>query len=138
MFKRKIQANKKAVNPIITVIIIVILLISIGGIILTWMSLEERAGHAIQIQSVRFEDATTTIYVQNTGKGNVVLDSLIIDNNDFKLSEDNCVVASERTTTVKETQTAEITITQGYQKEIHIKIVCRDGTYNETNWEPNP
>lgn len=136
MFKRKIQANKKAVNPIITVIIIVILLISIGGIILTWMSLEERAGHAIQIQSVSFEESQITVYVQNTGKGTVILDSLYLDNDQFILSEEDCTVASEETTTVKETQTAEITINRGYQKEIHIKVICRDGTYHEADWKP--
>jgi flagellar basal body-associated protein FliL len=136
MIKHKIQTNRKGINPLITIILLVILLISVGGIILTWMSLEERAGHAVQIQSVRFEESTTTIYVQNTGKGTVILDSLYIDNDKFGLSEENCIVGSEETTTVKETQTAEITITRGYQKEIHIKVICKDGTYHEADWEP--
>jgi hypothetical protein len=138
MIKLKIRANRKGINPIITLILLVILLISMGGIILTWMSLEERAGHVVQIQNVRFEESAITIYVQNTGKGTVILDSLYIDNDKFTLSEENCIVASEETTTVKETQTAEITITRGYQKEIHIKVICKDGTYNEANWEPRP
>ena len=138
MTKLKIRLNKKGINPIITILLLAILLISIGGIILTWMSLQERAGHAVQIQSVRFEESTITIYVQNTGKGTVILDSLYIDNDKFILSKENCVVASEETTTVKETQTAEITITRGYQNEICIKVICKDGTYNEADWEPRP
>jgi len=138
MIKHKIRPNRKGINPIITLLLLIILLISIGGIILTWMSLEERAGHALQIQSVRFEESEITIYVQNTGKGTVILDSLYIDNDKFRLSEENCIVASEETTTVKETQTAEITITRGYQKEIHIKVICQDGTYNEADWKPKP
>lgn len=138
MTKLKIRLNRKGINPIITILLLAILLISIGGIILTWMSLQERAGHAVQIQSVRFEESATTIYVQNTGKGTVILDSLYVDNDKFILSTENCVVASEETTTVKETQTAEITITRGYEKEIRIKVICKDGTYNEADWEPRP
>jgi dTDP-glucose pyrophosphorylase len=136
MFKHRIQANRQGVNPIIIVIILVILLISIGGIILIWMNIEERAGHAIQIQSVSFEESQITVYVQNTGKGTVILDSLYLDNDRFILSEEDCIVASEETTTVKETQTAEITINRGYQQEIHIKVICRDGTYHEADWKP--
>ncbi|MCK4252386.1 hypothetical protein KAX97_13135 [candidate division WOR-3 bacterium] len=136
MTKLKIRLNRKGINPIITILLLAIPLIAIGGIILTWMSLQERAGHAVQIQSVRFEESTITIYVQNTGKGTVILDSLYIDNDKFILSKENCVVASEETTTVKETQTAEITINRGYQNEICIKVICKDGTYNEADWKP--
>ena len=135
MTNLKIRTNRKGINPIITILLLAILLISIGGIILILISLEERAGHAVQIQSVRFEESTITIYVQNTGKGTVILDSLNIDNDEFILSKENCRVASEETTTIKETQTAEITITRGYQKEINIKVICQDGTYIEAEWE---
>jgi len=136
MTKLKIRLNRKGINPIITILLLAILLISIGGIIFIWISLEERAGHAVQIQSVRFEESMITIYVQNTGKGTVILDSVYIDNDKFILSKENCRVASEETTTVKETQTAEITITRGYQNEMRIKVICKDGTYNEADWEP--
>jgi hypothetical protein len=136
MTKLKIWSNKKGINPIIIILLLVIILISIGGIILIWMRLEERAGHAIQIQSVRFEESETKIYVQNTGKGTVILDSLYISNEKFILSNENCAVASEETTTVKQTQTAEITINRGYQVEMHIKVICEDGTFNEADWEP--
>lgn len=136
MIKHKIRANRKGKNSIITLILLGVLLISVGGIILTWMSLEERAGHTVQIQSVRFEESAITIYVQNTGKGTVTLDSLYIDNEKFPLTEKICIVGSKETTTVKDTQTAEITIRRGYQKEVHIRIVCKDGTYNESDWEP--
>jgi len=136
MTKLKIRLNRKGINPIITILLLAIPLIYIGGIILTWMSLQERAGHAVQIQSVRFEESTITIYVQNTGKGTVILDSLYIDNDKFILSKENCVVASEETTTVKESQTAEISINRGYQNEICIKVICKDGTYNEADWKP--
>jgi hypothetical protein len=128
--------NRKGINPIIIVIVLGIILIAMGGIVLTWMSLEERAGHAIQIQNVKFEETKTKIYVQNTGKGTVIIDSALINEERFVISKQNCIVTSQETTTVEESQTAEITINQGYQRKIHIKVICKDGTVNEADWKP--
>jgi hypothetical protein len=89
--------------------------------------LETRTGHTIQIQNVNFKETETTIYVQNTGKGTVVLDSVFIDNIKFVLSEQNCKVGSQTTTTLQESQTATITINQAYQEEVIIRVVCVDG-----------
>ena len=128
--------NRKGINPIIVVIVLVIIFIAMGGIVFIWMSLEERAGHAIQIQNVKFEETKTRIYVQNTGKGTVIIDSALINEKRFVISKQNCIVASQETATVEESQTAEITINQGYQRKIHIKVICKDGTFNEADWKP--
>ena len=136
MIKPKFWTNKKGLNPITIAIFIAIVLVSIGGIVFIYSNIEQRAGHAIRIQNVNFEETKTTIYVQNTGKGTVTLYSIRIDNKELMLSEENCIVSSEKTTTVKETQTAKITINESYQKTIHIKIVCEDGTSIEEDEEP--
>jgi type II secretory pathway pseudopilin PulG len=128
--------NRKGINPLIIVIVLVIILIAMGGIVFTWMSLKERAGHAIQIQNVKFEETKTKIYVQNTGKGTVIIDSALINEERFVISKQNCIVTSQETATVEESQTAEITINQGYQRKIHIKVICKDGTVNEADWKP--
>jgi len=128
--------NRKGINPIILVIVLGIIFIAMGGIVFIWMSLEERAGHAIQIQNVKFEETKTRIYVQNTGKGTVIIDSALINEKRFVITKQNCIVTSQETTTVEESQTAEITINQGYQTKIHIKVICKDGTFNEADWKP--
>jgi hypothetical protein len=136
MHKPKIWTNKKALNPLAIAIFLIVVLVSIVGIAIVYLSIEQRAGHAIQIQNVNFEETKTTIYVQNTGKGTVTLHSIQIDSDEFTISKENCTVSSEETTTVKETQTAKITINEGYQKQIRIKIICEDGTSIEEYDEP--
>lgn len=136
MVKPKILANKRGLHPLPLIVLLIIALIAIGGIALIYLNVEQRAGHAIQIQSVNFEETKTTIYVQNTGKGTVTLSSLHIDDKEFALSKENCTVSSEDTTIVEETKTAKITVFEQYQKRINIKIVCEDGTSIEADFEP--
>ncbi len=136
MVKPKILANKRGLHPLPLIVLLIIAFIAIGGIALIYLNVEQRAGHAIQIQSVNFEETKTTIYVQNTGKGTVTLSSLHIDDEEFVLSKENCTVSSEDTTIVEETKTAKITVFEQYQKRINIKIVCEDGTSIEADFEP--
>jgi hypothetical protein len=136
MVKPKVLANKRGLHPLPFAVMLIIAFIAIGGIAYIYLNVEQRAGHAIQIQNVNFEETKTTIYVQNTGKGTVTLSSLHIDNEEFALSEENCTVSSEDTTTVEETKTARITVFEQYQKRINIKIVCKDGTSIAAAFEP--
>ena len=132
----KILKNKRAVNPIIIVILLIIALAVTGGILLLWQSLENRAGHIIEIQNVNFQETQTTVYVQNTGKGAVTLDSIFMNSNKFILSEQNCKVGSQATTTLQESQTATITLNHSYQEEVTIRVVCTDGTSNKVTEKP--
>jgi hypothetical protein len=136
MVKPKILANKRGLHPLPLVVMLIIAFIAIGGIAYIYLNVQQRAGHAIQIQSVNFEETKTTIYVQNTGKGAVTLSSLHIDDEEFVLSKENCTVSSEDTITVEETKTAKITVFEQYQKRINIKIVCKDGTSIKAEFEP--
>jgi hypothetical protein len=136
MVKPKVLANKRGLHPLPLAVLLIIAFIAIGGIAYIYLNVEQRAGHAIQIQSVSFEETKTTIYVQNTGKGTVTLSSLHIDDEEFALSKENCTVSSEGTTAVEETKTAKITVFGQYQKRINIKIVCKDGTSIEADFEP--
>jgi hypothetical protein len=136
MVKPKIVANKKGLHPLPLMVLLIIALIAIGGIAYIYLNVEQRAGHAINIQNVNFGETKTTIYVQNTGKGAVTLSALHIDDEEFVLSKENCTVSSEATTTVEETKTAEITVFEQYQKRVTIKIVCKDGMFIEADAEP--
>jgi hypothetical protein len=136
MFKAKILADKRGLHPLPLIVLLIIAFIAVGGIAYICLNVEQRAGHAIQIQSVNFEETRTTIYIQNTGKGTVTLSSIHIDDRKFALSKENCTVSSEGTTTVEETKTAKITVSEQYQSRINIKIVCEDGTSIEADFEP--
>jgi archaellum component FlaG (FlaF/FlaG flagellin family) len=100
------------------------------------MSMGERAGHAIQVANIRFGETKTTLYVQNVGEGSLTLDSVSMDDNRLLITPANCTVASQQTTTMEKGQTAEITVNQGYRRKVHIKVVCRDGTFIEGDWGP--
>jgi flagellar basal body-associated protein FliL len=133
----KIHRNKKGINPIIILLALLIVIIASGTIIFIWMNIEERAGHIIQIQNVKFDETQTKIFVQNTGKGDVIINLVIIDSTEsIEINSQNCRVNAQQTNAVKQTQTAEITLNKSYKTEIHIKIVCNDGTYNATDWKP--
>jgi archaellum component FlaG (FlaF/FlaG flagellin family) len=96
----------------------------------------ERAGHAIQVANIRFGEMKTTIYVQNVGEGSLVLDSVYMDDDHLLITPSNCTVASQQTTTMEKGQTAEITVNQGFGQKVHIKVLCRDGTFIEGDWTP--
>lgn len=133
--KRQLK-DRKGIHPITTAILLIIALLVIVGIYFIWTSIQNRAGNAIYIQNVSFEQARTVIYVQNIGNGTVTINSVQINNQTFNIQNANCTVAGQKTTTVKPSQTAEITIDQGYNEEIHIRVFCKDGTFHESSQQP--
>jgi hypothetical protein len=127
--------EKKGVHPVTIAILLITTLLIIGGIIYVWMIIQNRASNAIYIQNVEFGQTKTIIYVQNIGNGTVTIGSVQIDNETFNIGTTNCTVASQETTTVTQGQTAVITINHPYNKRVHIRVICRDGTSHET-WQP--
>lgn len=118
------------------IILITVVFLAIVGIVYLWKNMETRAGNAIWIHNVEFEDSRTLIYVQNVGEGSVVVVSVEIDNEEFNVFPINCTISFENTTTLKSGHTAQITINQAYYEEVHIKVVCKDGTSHQGDWEP--
>jgi len=127
---------KKGINPIIIIVLLATLVLMTIGIVFVWMTLMSKAGNAIFIQNVRFEESKTIIYVQNIGDGTVTLESIIIENDTFSINATNCIVNFIGTTVVPKGQTAEITINQGYSTRVHMKVFCIDGISHEMDWQP--
>jgi archaellum component FlaG (FlaF/FlaG flagellin family) len=123
-------------QPVTIAILLIIILLAIVGIYYIWTTIQNRAGNAIYIQVVTFEPTKTTIYVQNVGNGTVTIDSVQINDQTFSIQNANCTVASQATTTLQQGQTAEITINQTYTERVHIKVFCKDGTFNENWYQP--
>lgn len=124
------------IHPVTTVILLITLIVAIAIIVSLWMTIESRAGHAIQIQNVSFEDSRTTVYVQNVGKGSVILFSIMVNDIEFDISKSNCEVGSKQTTTIQEGETAKITVLQSFKERVYIKVLCQDGTFYEGDWNP--
>lgn len=121
------------------VIAISVVAILLGSLLIVhmWNTIGERAGTAIQIQHVQFNDQDTVIYVQNVGTGTLTLHSLSIDSTTLPIAASNCRVGSEPSTIIEEGETAVITIPHIYRVNVHVKISCVDGTFIEANWNPH-
>ena len=126
--------SRKGVHPISALIFLIAILLVLTGIIGLWVTMKERAGHAIQIQSVTFEESRTRIYVQNVGRGTVILESVHV--NDEKMNVYGSNNQEYSTITIKAGQTAEIIINHAYKEKVKIKITCKDGTFIEAEWGP--
>ena len=133
---RGFYKSKRGIHPVSTVILLFVILLVIVGIIYLWMTMKERAGHAIQIQSVTFEESRTRIYVQNVGKGTVIIESVHINDEKIDIHSTNYKEDSEKTTEIKERQTVELIINRAYKEKVHIRVVCKDGTFIEAEWGP--
>ena len=134
--KTRISPNKTGLHPIATAILLITILLAIAGITYIWLTIQNKAGSAIQIQSVAFQQSSTKIYVQNIGKGQVTIKTVEINNDQFEINPANCTVATENTTTINEGATAEITINNAYKDTVHIKVVCKEGAFYESNYKP--
>jgi predicted 3-demethylubiquinone-9 3-methyltransferase (glyoxalase superfamily) len=134
--KTRLTSSKAGLHPIATAILLITILLTIAGITYIYLTVQNNAGTAIQIQSVSFQPDATKIYVQNIGKGQVNIRTVQIDNNQFDINSANCMVASEHTTTIDEGITAEITINNTYQNTVHIKVICREGAFYESDYKP--
>ncbi|MGQ9680722.1 MAG: hypothetical protein ACUVV4_08180 [Candidatus Bathyarchaeia archaeon] len=128
------RSSKAITAPVTMVIVLFVSIIGAVGIIYIWGSTVERSGHAILIQSVAFQQNRTLIYVQNVGKGTVILETMYLGRDRFIIQFVNCTVDGEETDILGEGQVAEIIVNQGYKDKIYIKIICADGTFHEGYW----
>ncbi len=134
--KMKLIQNTKALHPISTAILLIILIIAVAAIAYFYMAMQNRAGNTIQIQSVSFQQSTTTIYVQNTGQGTVNIKTIQINSEQHQINPANCTVNAQNTTTIPQGSTAQITINHAYTDTVHIKAICQDGTSYEADYKP--
>jgi hypothetical protein len=127
---------ERGIHPVSVAIILIALLLAVAGVTSIWLSMGARAGLAIQIVNIRFDETTTTLHVLNVGEGALALDSVYLGATRFLITSSNCTVASQPATRMEKGQTAEITVMQGYQQQVHIRVVCHNGTFIEGDWTP--
>jgi hypothetical protein len=128
--------DRTGIGAVSTAILLFVALLAVVGIYFIWQMVQSNAGNAIYIQNVAFQPTKTIIYVQNIGNGTVTIDVVQINDQTFGIQKANCTVASQETTTVTQGQTAQITINQAYNEEVHIKVICKNGTFHESWYKP--
>jgi len=151
----KILRDRKAVSPVISVLLMVSIAVVAALITYTWVTgfvgtTTVKAGHAIQIQGVKFTNQSSSdnnriiIYVQNVGDGTVELvDTVFINGGSFQVyNNETCGSGQEGWDGVSDSKLSEGSIATGYIKlesgqywvegnEYTIRVVCTDGTFTE-------
>ena len=132
----RISQDKTGMHPIATAILLITILLTIAGVTYIWLTIQNKTGNAVQIQSVAFQQSSTKIYVQNIGKGQVNIRTVQINDDQFEINPANCTVGSEHTTAISEGETAEITINNAYKNTVRIKVICKEGAFYESDYKP--
>ena len=131
--------DKKAVSPVIAVLLMVAIAVVAALITYSWVTgfvttTTTKAGHAIQIQAVDTSPSGSDIvYVQNVGEGSVVVSGVLING-----ALDTSASATVDTTTytfgsdsLAEGEVLKITLSQDLSTGDKVRVICNDGTFTE-------
>jgi len=132
----KLLKSRKGIAPFTLIAFLVCMVAAVVFSAYLWENVVVRVGNAIQIQHVLFKSSETIIYVQNVGEGPVTLANVYIDDEKFDVNDGNCVVNHQKTNIIPKGNTAGITIVRAYTNEIHVQVVCLDGTGHESDYKP--
>ena len=145
MFKiGKILKNKKAVSPVISVLLMVSIAVVAALITYTWVTgfvgtTTVKAGHAIQIQAVKYWINTTgdtciNITVQNVGDGDLeMVSSVFINGTKYDVTWKDVKGNPLTNNILAEGKIAIASVKVGWAggNEHVIRVVCKDGTFTE-------
>jgi flagellin-like protein len=141
MKMKNLRKCKKAVSPVISVLLMIAVAVAASLITYAWVmgylgNTTGKVGKAIQIQSVANDTTRLYVYVQNVGDGVVTPDSLYV--NGIKEPESSAAISGNGTA-LQKGQTATLTVTFPAELPhawnppsiLTIKVVCTDGTFIE-------
>jgi len=131
--------DKKAVSPVIAVLLMVAIAVVAALITYSWVTgfvttTTTKAGHAIQIQGV--DKGNDIVYVQNVGEGSVVVSGVLV-NGTLATSVDATVDTTSYTLgtdELSEGQVLKLTINDAnidIKTGDKIRVICKDGTFTE-------
>lgn len=130
---KKIVKNEKAISPVLAVLLMIAVAVAAALVTYAWVmtylsSTTGRAGHAMQIQSVEWTTTTTVnVYAQNVGDGTIDITDVYI-NGALATGGDHGPLEEGLTATLSVDLTS-IPLTVGNGDDVHIKVVCGDGTF---------
>lgn len=134
----KLLNNKKAVSPVIAVLLMVAIAVVAALITYSWVTgfvatTTTKAGHAIQIQGVSFNTAigNMTIYVQNVGTGSVELvDMVFVNGKGYNATWSPSPTLSEGDVAYAKDVIGDTSVVKT-GNTLTIRVVCTDGTFTE-------
>ena len=132
----KLRFKRKAVSPVITILLIIIIAIAAALIAYAWVIgylgfTTQKASNAIRIDSVTFEHPYLKIYVQNVGQGTVQFKSTECVYIDGLLNPD-CTLDPPGDLKEGNTVTLNVQPLQVFRNQrAKIKVITIDGTFAE-------
>ena len=131
---KKAVKNEKAISPVLAVLLMIAVAVAAALVTYAWVmtylsSTTGRAGHAIQIQSVDWTGTQVTIYAQNVGDGTIVVTNVYVDG--AIISSPGISGTPTGTTLEGATNTITAAGTFTNAQDVHLKVVCDDGTFTE-------
>jgi hypothetical protein len=120
------------IHPFVTISIVLVLFVTVGGIFFIWNPLAHRADKAIFIQNVVDTDGITKIYVQNIGQASVTLDYIQVDGRKKSIEKEMVLINNENTNILPMGHTAIISIMEIINLNSQIKVVTKSGAFAVT------
>ena len=136
----KILRDRKAVSPVISVLLMVSIAVVAALITYTWVTgfvgtTTVKAGHALQIQSVNYSAGEIGVFVQNVGDGDLTLiSSIFVNGTAYSVEWKDASTGDDLTNNLlAEGAIAYAKVEVGWAggNEHTIRVVCKDGTFTE-------
>jgi FlaG/FlaF family flagellin (archaellin) len=143
----KIRKKVRAISPVLAILLMIVITVAASLVTYAWVMgylsfTTAKAGRAIQVQSVAYNETTQElwVYVQNVGEGFVTLrnDSSVYVGGILMLGAD-VVISGTTEGALHEGDTAPIVV-QGVSippgQRVRVKVVDESGTFTEINTVP--
>jgi flagellin-like protein len=130
---RQLRKNVKAISPIISVLLMIAVAVVAALVTYAWVMgfigfQTGKTGKAIQIQSIAFDGTNITVYVQNVG------DSQLLLNNGQCLYINGTLTAanpSPATLPQGRTSTLSVAYSAAHSDQVTVKVTSADGTFSQ-------
>lgn len=130
--------DKKAVSPVIAVLLMVAIAVVAALITYSWVTgfvttTTTKAGHAIQIQGVDTSPSNNdTVYVQNVGEGTVYVSGVLVDGEMITNAKaDGTTLNGSNNAELSEGAVLTIALNRDVSTGQKIRVICKDGTFTE-------
>jgi FlaG/FlaF family flagellin (archaellin) len=136
---RKLRKNAKAISPVLSVLMMITIAVAASLVTYAWVMgylgfTTSKAGKAIMVQSVAYDDPTLWVYVQNVGEGAVEFDEagfVYID--DVLQPTANVTLVGNNPLFEGETITIIVDPAGHNRSEVKVKVVTTQGTFTEAS-----
>jgi flagellin-like protein len=135
MKMRRFRKHRKAVSPILSVLLMIMVAVAAALVTYAWVmgylgSTTAKVGKAIQIQSIAKNGPDLEVYVQNVGDGTVTLSGLYVD------GVLRPALSPSPDAELNKGETAGYTVQSYFTSlpvTVHAKVTTTDGSFSEAS-----